>query len=396
MIAPSMRVAAIPASPTMKADARAKALAQEGRVIVNLAAGELDLAPPHAALQAAHVAIEEGPQWYGPAAGMAALREAVAHAESESRSAAWSPHEVVITAGAKSALLYALQALTDPGSEVILPAPYWVSFPPMMQLAGVVPRVVTLPEERGAAVIDALEPAVGPKTRAILINSPNNPSGRVWNASEVEALVEWAARHDVAILSDEIYRPLTFGDAAAPSPASVPTGRDRTVVVGGVSKAFCMTGWRIGWALAPAAVAQAIGSVQSHSASGPPLLNQRAALAALTSAPEHPTAVTREVESRARAALTALRAHGLDCAEPGGAFYLFPSVHRWLGTRTPTGGAMASALDLQEWLLEDAGVAVVAGDAFGAPGHMRLALTRAEPELEQAVAAIAASLERLG
>jgi aspartate aminotransferase len=372
------------------ADARAKALMAAGVRVINLAAGEPDQRGPVEAEDAAVASIRAGEARYGPPGGLTELRVQVASMRGR------SVDEVMITAGAKAALHAVLQAIVEPGDEVLLPTPCWVSFPSLIELAGGIPvRVPTSAEQGFVLSPGAVEAAITSRTRVLLLNSPANPTGAVIPAPILKDLGALAVRHDLVIVSDEIYAGIVY-EGPAPSPIDLAEIRDRTVVVDGVSKSYAMTGWRVGWAIGPSDLVSAMIRYQGQTVSGPSPPNQRAALAALRADGGHRDSLVRSFRrrrDRAREALAAIP--GLTCGAPAGAIYLFPGVAAYFGRRTPAGEVIDGSVALQAWLLEEAHVAVVAGAPFGADGHMRLSLAADEEELMEAIRRVAEALGRL-
>ena len=390
----SDRVRALPASATVKAFDRAKELMATGAHVINLAAGEPDQRGPLEADDAAMAAIRAGETRYGPTAGLAELRDCVGGLRPVPR----GRDEVLISTGAKQALHAALQALVGPGDEVLLPTPCWVSFPALIALAGGVPVPVPAHAARGFVLDPAdVEEAITPRTRVLVLNSPSNPTGAVIPLPVLERLGELAVRHDLVIISDEIYAGITFDGGRAPSPAQVgPAVRERTLIVDGVSKSFAMTGWRIGWAVGPRSVVAAMARFQAQTLGGPAPPNQRAALAALRAGVHHRRSLVAAFAARRDATRAALLTiPGLDCHQPAGAIYLFPGVARLFGRRTPGGETIGGSLALQAYLLEEAHVAVVAGAPFAAEGHLRLSIAAPEDQLLEAVRRIGAAVARL-
>lgn len=379
----SRRVSSLPPSATVRAHARAAELRAEGADIIDLTAGEPDRRGPTSADDGAIAAIRGGETRYGPAAGLPGLRDAIAARRPEGRTA----DEVLVTTGAKHALHTALQALVEPGDEVIVPTPCWVSFPALVQLAGGVFVGVPGRSERGFRVDPAaVEAAITPRTRVIVLNSPGNPTGAVCSEQDLRTLAALADAHDLTIVSDEIYAGLVFDGDRAPSPASIL--HERTLAIDGVSKAFAMTGWRVGWAVGPRDLIAAMARYQGQTAGGTSPPNQRAAEAALRDADRHRADLVALFRARRDATRSALLAvPGMRCHEPGGAIYLLPDVSAWLGRP-----GLATSTDLASYLLEEAQVATVAGDPFGAPNHLRLSLVAEQEVLDEAVARIGAAL----
>ncbi len=390
----SSRVRALPTSATVKADTRAKELVAGGTHVINLAAGEPDQRSPQTADDAAITAIRGGETRYGPAVGLAELRACVGGLRTVPRAA----DEVMISTGAKQALHIAMQALVEPGDEVLLPTPSWVSFPALIALAGGVPVRVPTRADRGFVLDPAdVEAAITPRTRLLILNSPSNPTGAVIPRSVLERIGELALRHDLLIVSDEIYGGITYDGEHAASPADLgPELAARTVAVDGVSKSLAMTGWRIGWAVGPRSIISAMARFQAQTLGGPAPPNQRAALAALQADGTHRRALVDAFQRRRDRALAAIREiPGITCHEPAGAIYLFPGIEELIGRSTPDGEVIDGSIALQAWLLEEAHVALVAGAPFGADGHLRLSIAASEQELLEAIRRVGEAVTRL-
>ncbi|MFZ3498237.1 pyridoxal phosphate-dependent aminotransferase [Streptomyces sp. 5.8] len=392
------RAAQVPPSATAALDAQAKALIALGVDVINLTSGEPAFPTVEPAAQAATQAIAEGFTRYTPAAGIPELRAAVA-AHLNRHGTTYEPSAVVVTAGAKQALHYAFTALLNPGDEVLIPAPHWVSYPHLTTLAGGTPVPVHPSPDAGLKVTpDQLRAAVTTRTRVLLLNSPANPSGVVYSRAELAALAQVAVDHDLTIISDEICDHWVFGAAAFASVASLSDDiAARTLTIGAVSKTYAMTGWRIGWVAAPTPVAQAITALQSHTASAPSSIAQKAALGALTAD------LTTELEHRRQALdarrLTTLKAladiPGLEAGgNPEGAFFLLADVSATYG-RTHAGRTITSAADFADLLLAQSNVAVVPGADFAAPHHVRISYTVPPDRLEEALTRIASFVEGL-
>jgi aspartate/methionine/tyrosine aminotransferase len=388
----SARVAAIAESATLAVDAKAKALKAAGEDVIGFGAGEPDFPTPAHVVEAAVRACRE-PRYhrYTPAGGLPELRAAVAAKTARDSGLEVSAAQVLITNGGKHAIFEAFATLLDPGDEVLLPAPYWVTYPEAVALAGGVPVVVGTTTATGfRAGVEQLEAARTPRTKALVFVSPSNPTGAVYPAEEVAAIGRWAAGHGIWVVCDEIYEHLVYGDNRFHSmPVLVPELADRCVVVNGVAKTYAMTGWRVGWMVAPADVVRAATNLQSHATSNVANVSQAAALAALAG-DQGEVAVMRAAFDRRRRRMYELLVAipGVECVEPQGAFYAFPSFAAALGRplrgRTPT-----TTLELADLVLEEARVAFVPGEAFGAPGYARFSYALGEDDLVEGVTRIA-------
>lgn len=385
----SSRLADISESATMAITMRASALRAEGLPIIGFGAGEPDFPTPGHIVEAAIAACADPRNHrYTPAGGLLELREAVAATTARDRGYPMEARNVVITPGGKGAVFGAMAALLDPGDEVILPTPYWVSYPSAAALAGGVTVTVPTAVESGYKVTVAqLEQVRTDRTKLLVFVSPSNPTGAVYTPDETAAIGRWAVEHGVWVLTDEIYDRLVYGDAVFSSmPALVPELADSCVIVNGVAKTFAMTGWRVGWIIGPPDVVLAVARLQSHSTSNVANVSQRAALAAVTG-PIEPTLEMHAAFDRRRKVMHRLLTsiEGVVCPEPMGAFYAFPDVTGLLGR--PLGGATpGSSMELAGELLEQANIAVVPGEAFGAPGSLRLSFALSDEDLEEGLA----------
>ena len=388
----SRRVAAITESATLAVDAKAKALQAAGEDVIGFGAGEPDFPTPAHIVDAAVVACRNiTDHHYTPAGGLPELRAAIAAKTQRDSGYAVEAQQVVVTNGGKHAVYNTFQTLLDPGDEVLLPAPYWTTYPESIALSDGVPVVLPTTEASGFRVgVDQLDAAWTPRTKALLFVSPSNPTGAVYPPEEVEAIGRWALEHDVWVITDEIYEHLTYGNHRFTSmPALVPELADTCVVLNGVAKTYAMTGWRVGWLVAPPDVSAAAVNLQSHQTSNVANVSQRAALAAvdgdLTAVAEMRTAFER----RGRIMHEMLAAiPGVTCLEPEGAFYCFPSFQGVLG-REFAFGAPTTSLELCALLLDEAKVAIVPGEAFGAPGYARLSFALGDDALIEGVERIA-------
>ena len=387
----SILVGAIAESATLAIDARAKALQAAGVKVVSYGAGEPDVpTPDHIVEAAVEAARRPASHRYTPVAGLPALREAVAAKTARDSGYEVGTNQVLITNGGKQAIANAFLTLLDPGDEVLIPSPYWVTFPEAVALAGGVPVPVPTDESTGFRVSpEQLERNRTERTKALLFVSPSNPTGAVYPKEDVEAVGRWAADNGLWVVTDEMYEHLTYGGRSAVSmPVAVPDLADRCVVINAVSKSYAMTGWRVGWMIAPADVVTAAVNLQSHMTSNVSNISQAAALAALAG-PLEPTMKMREAFDRRRCKMHELLVAipGVSAVEPEGAFYAFPSFTGVLG-RDLRGRTPATTLELAEVLLDEVAVAVVPGEAFGAPGYARLSYALGDDDLVEGLSRI--------
>jgi aspartate aminotransferase len=384
----SARIGGITESATLAVDAKAKALKAAGRPVIGFGAGEPDFPTPDYIVEAAVEACRDPKNHrYTPAGGLPELKQAIVDKTKRDSGYVIEPAQVLVTNGGKQAIYEAFATILDPGDEVLLPAPYWTTYPEAIRLAGGVPVEVLADETQDYKVtVDQLEAALTDRTKALLFCSPSNPTGAVDSPAEVEAIGRWALDQGLWVLTDEIYEHLTYGDTEATSmPVAVPELADRCIVVNGVAKTYAMTGWRVGWMIGPKDVVKAATNLQSHQTSNVNNVAQRAAIAALTG---DLTAVAEMREAFDRRRQTIVRMlneiPGVECPEPTGAFYAYPSVKGVLGKqvagRTPTTSA-----ELAEVILDEAEVAVVPGEAFGAPGYLRLSYALGDDDLAEGV-----------
>jgi aspartate aminotransferase len=386
---PSSNIAHLRESATIAASARAKALRAAGRAVIDLGAGEPDFPTPAFVIEAARGALDAGATRYTQVEGILPLREAIAERASGVRGGERiGADEIVVTAGTKQALFNACMALFGAGDEVLVPTPAWTSYYEMIALARATPMVVRGARERDLKVTpDDLTAAATSRTRGLVLNSPCNPTGAVYTRRELEALVSCAAEHDWWILSDEIYRAISY-DGEATSLLSVATDRERLVVVDGVAKSFAMTGWRIGWSIAPRTVTRVLSALQSHTTSNAATPSQHAALAALTNesaARDATSAMVKEFCHRRDLAYAMLRDAGLDVVEPRGAFYLYVRV----GSVTPDDPEPGTTFARR--LLEERDVAVVPGVAFHTPEWIRVSYAASTEHVVEGVRRIIAA-----
>lgn len=378
----SARLAAISESATMAISNRARRLRAEGRDVVSYGAGEPDFPTPEHIVEAAvEAARDPRNHKYTANAGLPELRQAVAEATRRDSGVSVEPSQVLITNGGKQAVYQAFAALIDPGDEVLVPAPYWVTYPEAIRLWDGIPVPVPTTADDGFKVtVDQLERHTSEKTKVLVFVSPSNPTGAVYTPDEVREIGRWAGERGIWVLTDEIYQHLVYGDAVFTSmPAVAPELGDRWVIVSGVAKTFAMTGWRVGWLIGPTDVVQAAANHQSHATSNVANVSQRAALAALTG-PMEPVWAMREAFDRRRRRMVDLlsQIEGVRLVEPRGAFYCFPDMS---GLSKRLG--LSNTLELAAWALEEAEVAMVPGEAFGSPGYARFSYALADEDLER-------------
>ena len=389
----SSRLAAIAESATLAVDAKAKALQAAGEDVIGFGAGEPDFPTPESIVQAAIAACSEPRNHkYTPAAGLPELREAIAVKTMRDSGFQCTASQVLVTNGGKHAVFTAFAALCDPGDEVLVPAPYWTTYPEAIVLAGGVPKIIDTTDETGFQVtVEQLEAAWTPRTKVLLFVSPDNPSGAVCAPQLVEAIGRWALERGVWVITDEIYEHLTYGEHRFVSmPTVVPDLADQCIVLNGVAKTYAMTGWRVGWMIAPPDVAKASINFQSHSTSNVNNVAQRAALAAV-SGDLSAVAMMREAFARRATAMhTALNdIPGVTCFEPQGAFYCFPNLSGLLG-REIAGRTCTNTLELADHVLSEAKVAFVPGEAFGSPGYGRFSFALSDDAAAEGIKRLAA------
>lgn len=387
----SARIGAIAESATLAVDAKAKALKAAGRPVIGFGAGEPDFPTPGYIVEAAVAACrDEKYHRYTPAGGLPELKQAIADKTLRDSGLTVDPAQVLVTNGGKQAIYEAFAAILDPGDEVVVPAPYWTTYPEAIKLAGGVPVDVVADETTGYLVsVAQLEAARTPNTKVLLFVSPSNPTGAVYSRAQVEEIGRWAAEHNLWVLTDEIYEHLVYDDAEFVSmPTVVPELADRTIIVNGVAKTYAMTGWRVGWMIGPKDVVKAAANLQSHATSNVCNVAQAAALAAvsgdLTAVDEMKVAFDR----RRRTIVRMLNEiPGVECPEPKGAFYAYPSVKALIGKEI-RGKRPASSAELAALILDEVEVAVVPGEAFGTPGYLRLSYALGDDALVEGVSRI--------
>lgn len=383
----SQRIQNVKPSPTLMITAKAKALQAEGKDVIGLGSGEPDFDTPNHIKKAAIRALREGFTKYTAVEGIGELQQAIIRRYAKDHNLTFTPDQVVVTIGGKQAFYNLTQATLNPGDEVIIPAPYWVSYPDMVLLADGKPVIVETTEESGFKLTPAaLEAAITPKTRFLVINSPSNPTGSAYTANELIKLANILERHPhVWVITDDIYEKIIYAPFEFVTlPAVVPAMQARTVIVSGVSKAYSMTGWRIGYAVGPKEVIKAMVKMQSQSTSNATSIAQRAAVAALSGPQKCIKPMVRAFLERRDFCVDAFNAMpGVTCRSPEGAFYLFPNVAGLMGTTTPAGNKINNSLELSAYLLEAVGVALVPGSAFGMDPYVRISFATSMNDLEQ-------------
>lgn len=387
----SARLAAIAESATLAVDGKAKALKAAGRPVIGFGAGEPDFPTPDYIVEAAvRAAQDPASHRYSPAAGLPVLREAVAAKTLRDSGYEVKPSDVLVTNGGKQAVFQAFAAILDPGDEVLLPAPYWTTYPEAIRLTGAEPVEVFAGVEQGYLVtVEQLEAARTPRTKALLFNSPSNPTGAVYSPEQTEQIGRWALEHGIWVVTDEIYEHLTYDDAVfTPIVRAVPELADTTIVLNGIAKTYAMTGWRVGWMIGPTDVIKAATNLQSHLTSNVANVSQRAAVAALTGDLSAVEEMRTAFDRRRRTMVDLLEAiDGVVCPAPQGAFYAYPSVEGVLG-RTVRGVTPTTSAQLAALILDEVEVAVVPGEAFGPSGYLRLSYALGDDDLAEGVGRI--------
>jgi len=391
------RVASMKPSATLAMTARAKALRREGHPVIGLSAGEPDFDTPAPIAEAGIQAIRDGFTHYTENKGMLALRESISRKLWEDNGVRYTPDQILCSNGAKQSVALAIQVLCRPGDEVLIPAPYWVSYPEMVRLAGAEPVILpTTVEDQYRLTPEALEAAITERSRLLIHCSPSNPTGSVYPRDEMEALAGVLRRHEqVFVISDEIYEHVIF-DAEHVSLASLPGLYDRVITVNGFSKAYAMTGWRLGYLAAELPIVQAAAKVQGQFTSAPSSVTQRAGIAALSMDKGPVREMVAAFRARRDFVLERLASlDGIACPKPEGAFYLFPQVSSYFGREAPSGRRIDNSEDLCFYLLEEHHVALVPGAAFGGPEGVRISYAAAMDDLDEALRRIEVGLATL-
>ncbi len=378
-------------SPTLAITAKANAMKADGLDVIGFGAGEPDFDTPEHIKQAAKDALDKGYTKYTPSAGIPALKKAICEKFARDNDLDYGPANVIVSCGGKHSLYNVFQALCDPGDEVIIPAPYWVSYPEQAKLAGARPVIIETTDADGfAPTVAQIEQAITPRTKLFVLNSPSNPTGALWPEETMRALADLAVTRDFYVISDEIYDRLVYDGRRTVSLATFgPEVKKRVITVNGASKTYSMTGWRIGYAAAETEIVSAMSRIQDSVTSNPTSIAQYAAVAALTGPQDFLQDWLAEFDRRRHVIVDGLNAvEGITCVTPGGAFYVFPNVSALRGKRTPGGKNLANADDFADYLLADYQVAVVPGGGFGAPDYVRLSYATGMEAIERGVARI--------
>jgi len=392
------RVSRITPSPTLAMAATAKAMAAQGIDVIDFSTGEPDFDTPEPVKAAAEAAIRSGFTKYTPSSGIDELRNAIAEKLKIEQGLQYDKSQILVSCGAKHSLYNVAEALLEAGDEIIIPTPYWVSYADQAFLNDATPVLLATSEADSYAIDPAaLEQRITPRTKALIINSPSNPTGATYSRPMLERIASIAVRHDLVVISDEIYEKVLYDGAMHVSIASLgPDIAARTVVINGVSKAYAMTGWRIGYAAGPKDLITAMGNIQSQSTSNPCSISQKAAVAALRFGGPFTKEMVTEFDRRRRAIVDGLNTiPGISCSLPAGAFYAFPNIQGVLGKRGPT-GPITSPTGLATYLLKDAHIAVVPGEPFGSQSHMRLSYATSMETIGRGLDRLRAALQKLG
>lgn len=392
------RLQLIKPSPTLMVTVQVAALRRQGVEVIDFGAGEPDFDTPDHIKEAAIAALKQGKTKYTPVGGTADLKEAIIAKLQRDNGLTYSMQEVTANCGGKHTLFNAFHALFEEGDEVLIPAPYWVSYSDMVILTGGRPKLLMTNEETGFKITAAqLEAALSPHSKALLLNSPSNPTGAAYTEDELRKIADVVERSKLLVISDDVYEKFLYDSPRCPQILTLkPHLRDRVLITNSVSKTYAMTGWRLGYAAGPKEVISAIETLQSQSTSNPNSITQAAAAAALTSSQESVGIMAKEFKKRRDYVVQRLRAMpGITCTLPEGAFYVFPRVSQYFGAKWRD-KTIASAMDLSIYLLQEAKVALVAGEGFGSTDHVRISYATSMENLERGLDQIEAALKRLG
>ena len=391
------RTKLIKPSVTLAIAAKAGKLRSEGIDVVNFSAGEPDFDTPDHIKAAAVEALRKGMTKYTEVKGIEPLRAAIVHKYEREHGLSYRKEDVLVSCGAKHSVYNVLQAIVNPGDEILIPAPYWVSYSDMALLAGGVPKLIPTNETTGFRITaEELEAALTAKTRVFVLNSPCNPTGASYAKDELLAIARVLEKHSCLVIADDIYEKIVYDDFQVHNIVALnPALRERTVIINGVSKTYAMTGWRIGYAMGPADIISAAGKIQSQSTSNPTSIAQAAALEAISGSQIEVDRMVREFKQRRDVIVDRINAiQGMHCLKPQGAFYVFPNVSALLG-RTANGKKLASPCDFADYLLEEAKVAVVPGEDFGSKEHIRFSYATALEDIEKGCKRISAAVDKL-
>ncbi len=393
----ALRTSNIQSSQTLAITSLVDSMRREGKTVIDLGAGEPDFDTPAVIRQAAIQAINDGFTKYTPVSGMFELKEAICRKYKNENGIDFEPANIVVTCGAKHAIINALLALCEEGDDVVIPAPYWASYVEQVRFVGATPIILHTSEETAFKITpEQLEASITPQTKVLLLNTPANPTGAVYSKSEIDALVKIIDAHDFFVIFDEIYEKIIYDGMQHVSLASYSEIKDRVLTVNGVSKSFAMTGWRIGYLAANEAVCKAVAKIQSHTTSNPCSISQKASVAAL----QADSGILRPMHTAFNERRKFLFAQlsgipGFSCALPKGAFYMFPNVSSFFGKKAGD-STLTNALDFCSFLLKDAGVAAVPGEAFGSSNHIRISYAASLDLLQEAVKNIKDAVRKLG
>jgi len=391
------RMQQIKPSPTLAVNAKAKALRASGADVLNFSVGEPDFPTPDHVCAAGKQAIDDGFTRYTAVPGIPELREAVCRRLADDKGWRYEPDEIQVCCGGKHGLYNMAQALFGPGDEVVIPSPYWVSYPPIIELAGAKPVFLPLTEASGFDIDEqALTACLSERTKGIILNSPSNPTGTIFSRDGLAIVAKHAKERGLAVISDDIYDTIVYAEGKPPHILDVdPTLKDQVLILNGVSKSFAMTGWRIGYMAGPKHVIAAMNKIQSQSTSNPTSISQKAALAALTGPQDFPATMKEAFVPRLSFILDALAdIPGVSCVRPQGAFYVFPNISRYLG-RAVGGRTIGNSVDLADYLLDEALIASVPGAAFGADDFIRFSFATSMEVIEEGMKRLKEALAKL-
>lgn len=393
----AQRLQLIKPSPTLMVTVQVAALRRQGIEVIDFGAGEPDFDTPEHIKEAAVTALKQGKTKYTPVGGTAELKEAILTKLQRDNGLTYSMQEVTTNCGGKHTLFNAFHALFEAGNEVLIPAPYWVSYSDMVILTGATPKLLSTTEQTGFKITAAqLQAAIGPQSKALLLNSPSNPTGAAYTEAELKQIADVVEKSKLLVISDDVYEKFLYDSPRCPHILTLkPHLRDRVLITNSVSKTYAMTGWRLGYAAGPKELISAIETLQSQSTSNPTSITQAAAVVALTGTQEPVGMMAKEFAKRRNYVVDRLRAMpGITCTLPEGAFYVFPRVSAYFGTKWQD-KKITSAMDLSLYLLQEANVALVAGEGFGSPDHVRISYATSMQNLEQGLNQIETGLKKL-